>query len=125
MNGRTLSFDVAIVISAIHQLLHELSNIIASMGFYGAPYDLAMNDYIAKFLIVLGVGSCNIMAQRPSVASWWTLCSCAWDQSHGPCPSGFGFLLGCAEPSFVAVHVCRLRSALWNLSQDGGTCIAR
>jgi hypothetical protein len=54
MNGRTLSFDVAIVISAIHQLLHELSNIIASMGFYGAPYDLALNDYVAEFLIVLG-----------------------------------------------------------------------
>ena len=50
-----------------------------------------------------------MMAQRSSVGDW--------SLKH---PSGFVFIILFAlTPIFVAVRVCRLRSALWNLSQGG------
>jgi steroid 5-alpha reductase family enzyme len=60
-----VSLGVGLFVAITHLLLHETSFIIFSMGFYGAPYDLTIRDYIAVGLMVLaGILQHGSEAQR-------------------------------------------------------------
>jgi steroid 5-alpha reductase family enzyme len=49
-----ITLDVSIFVTVIHMLFREISYIVASMAFFGAPYDLTTRGYIAASLMVLG-----------------------------------------------------------------------
>jgi protein-S-isoprenylcysteine O-methyltransferase Ste14 len=48
-----VTFSSAMLVAAFHILVHELPYIVFSMGFYGAPIDLTVRDYVAAALMVI------------------------------------------------------------------------